>query len=59
LLSRTNNAAITALVAGIANAYPQRAGKAGLAVLTCRDFFEMDRARMVREHSTLNVQNGY
>jgi hypothetical protein len=49
LLRESNNVAVTAVVASICNAHPEKAGRAGLAVLTCREFFAMDRARMVRE----------
>jgi hypothetical protein len=51
LLRESNNVAMTAVVASICNAHPEKAGRAGLAVLTCREFFAMDRARMVREAS--------
>jgi hypothetical protein len=51
LLKESNNVAVTAVVASICNAHPEKAGRAGLAVLTCREFFEMDRVRMVQESS--------
>ena len=41
--------AVTAVVASVCNAHSEKTGKAGLAVLTCREFFAMDRARMVQE----------
>ncbi len=45
----SNNVATTAIVASVCIAYPARAGKAGLAVLSNREFFFMDRSRMVSE----------
>jgi hypothetical protein len=51
LLKDSNNVSVTAVVVGICNAYPEKVGTAGLAVLTCREFFAMDRARMVLESS--------
>jgi hypothetical protein len=51
LLRESNNVAVTAVVASVCNAQPEKAGRAGLAVLTCREFFAMDRARMVQELS--------
>jgi hypothetical protein len=53
LLRESNNVALTAVVASICNAHPGKAGRAGLAVLTCCEFFAMDRARMVKESSPL------
>jgi hypothetical protein len=51
LLKESNNVALTAVVASVCNAHPEKAGRAGLAVLTCREFFAMDRVRMVQESS--------
>jgi hypothetical protein len=51
LLKDSNNVSVTAIVVSICNAYPEKVGTAGLAVLTCREFFAMDRARMVLESS--------
>jgi hypothetical protein len=51
LLKDSNNVAVTAIVVSVCNAHPEKAGKAGLAVLTCREFFAMDRARMAQESS--------
>ena len=51
LLQDSNNVSVTAVVVRICNAYPEKVGTAGLAVLTCREFFAMDRARMVLESS--------
>jgi hypothetical protein len=49
LLRESNNVAVTAVVASVCNAYPEKVGRAGLAVLTCREFFAMDRVRVVKE----------
>jgi hypothetical protein len=51
LLRESNNVAVTAVVATTCNAHPEKAGKAGLAALTCREFFAMDLMRMAREAS--------
>jgi hypothetical protein len=51
LLRESNNVAVTAVVASVCNTHPEKAGRAGLAVLTCREFFAMDRVRMVQELS--------
>lgn len=54
LLRNSNNVAVTAVVASVCNAHPEKAGRAGLAVLTCREFFAMDRVRMVQESPPLD-----
>lgn len=54
ILRESNNVAMTAVVVSICNAYPEKAGRAELAVLTCCEFFAMDRARMVQESSALS-----
>jgi hypothetical protein len=46
LMTKSNNVAITAVVASAAIAYPGAAGSAGLSLLTCADFIELERARM-------------
>jgi hypothetical protein len=46
LLKRSNNVAITAVVASVATAYPHLAGQAAISLLLCPIFFELDRARM-------------
>ena len=49
LLRESNNAAVTAVVASLSIAHPRRAGKAGVSLLTCKTFFDLDRARMSHE----------
>ncbi len=52
-LVESNNVGVTSVVVSVSTAHPELAGKAGVAVITCRDFFEMDRWRMVNEsHSS-------
>ena len=48
-LSESNNVAVTAVVSSVCMAYPKSTGAAGLAVLSCEDFFEMDRSRQLNE----------
>ena len=52
LLDRTNNTAVTSVVAGMSNAFPRRAGEAALALLTCRELFGLDRGRVMHESET-------
>ncbi len=47
LLKDSNNVAVTAVVASVCNAYPDKGGRAALALLSSRELIEMDRARMV------------
>ena len=49
LLQKSNNVAITAVVASVCNAHPEKAGRAALPLLTSQDLIYMDRARMVQE----------
>lgn len=49
LLRDSNNVAITAVVASVCNACPDKGGRAALALLTSRDLIELDRARMASE----------
>jgi len=51
-LTDSKNVAVTAVVASVCNAYPHLAGKAAPALLTCQDFFELDRRRLIYESST-------
>jgi hypothetical protein len=55
LLCESNNVAVTAVVASLSNAYPMRAGKAALALLTCRELFSLDRDRMVHESQAASL----
>lgn len=49
LLRETNNVAVTAVVASVSNAYPDRAGCAAPVLLSSRDLIDMDRARTVQD----------
>jgi hypothetical protein len=49
LLRRSECAAVTAVVASIATAFPHQAGEAALVLLRCRDCILLDRTRMVSE----------
>jgi len=51
ILRGSNNVMATAVVASVCNAHPEKAGRAGLALLSSPDLIRMDRARIVREHS--------
>ena len=53
LLCESNNAAISAVVAGVSIAHPQLSGTAGLLLLTSPQFIELDRARMCYDHHPL------
>lgn len=56
ILRESNNVMATAVVASICNAYPEKAGPAGLALLSSRELILMDRARAVQEraHSAMS-----
>lgn len=47
LLTDSNNVAVTAVVASVSNAFPEKGGRAALAVLSNRELIDMDRGRMV------------
>jgi hypothetical protein len=51
LLSRTDNAAIAGVVAGVAIAFPFQAGEALLSLLSSKEYVELDRQRMVADFS--------
>ncbi len=51
LLQRSDNVAVTAVVASVAQAHPALAGTAAVALLTCPPFFHLDRARFVTDGS--------
>lgn len=51
LLRRSNNVAITGVVCGVAQAYPNQAGMAAVSVLMHPQFFRFDRARFVGDCS--------
>lgn len=51
ILRESNNVMATAVVASVCNAHPEKAGRAGLSLLSSPELIWMDRARMVQEHS--------
>lgn len=53
LLRRSDNAALTAVVASIATAHPHACGEALLVILSARDYIDMDRSRMAAESGIL------
>jgi len=54
LLRTSNNVAITAVVSSVAQAFPGPAAGAGIALLTCPAFFDLDRARYVYDGTNHN-----
>jgi hypothetical protein len=48
-LWEANNVALVAVVASVASAYPVRAGKVAVSVLTSKDLVDLDRSRSVAE----------
>ncbi len=51
IVRESNNVMATAVVASVCNAHPEKAGRAGLALLSSPELIRMDRARTVQEHS--------
>ena len=54
LLKRSNNVALTAVVASIAIAYPHLTGQAAISLLTCSILFKLDRIRIVGDYHPLS-----
>ncbi len=56
LLRNSNNVTLSAVVASICNAYPEKGSSAALALLSSPALFGLDRARMVQEsgHSMMS-----
>ncbi|KAA0255535.1 MAG: hypothetical protein EDX89_05590 [Acidobacteria bacterium] len=52
LLSRSNNAAITAVVLSVAQAWPQGTWRTILPLLAHREFFELDRGRWIADQGS-------
>lgn len=50
ILRRSDNAALAAVVASAATAYPHASGEALLVLLSVRDYVVVDRSRLVGEH---------
>lgn len=55
ILRRSDSAALAAVVASVAIAHPHRSGEALLALLSVRDYVQMDRSRMVGEHQVSSL----
>lgn len=58
LLSQSNNIAVTAVVASVATAYPDRVGNAAITVLTNRHFFRADLERSAGEAMNSRLMYG-
>lgn len=54
ILRESNNVMATAVVASICNAHPEKAGRAGPALLSSRELIGLDRIRMVKERPHLS-----
>jgi hypothetical protein len=55
VLQRSDSAALAAVVASVATAFPQRSGEALLALLSVQNYIEIDRSRWAREHDTSSL----
>lgn len=55
ILRRSDNAALTAVVASAATAYPYAAGEALLILLSVRDYITLDRSRMAGEQQMAGI----
>lgn len=51
ILRESNNVMATSVVASFCNAHPEKAGRAGLALLSSRELIRLDRVRAVQERS--------
>ncbi len=51
LLQDSNNVAVTAVVASVCIAHPDKCGRAGLALLSTQDIIDLDRSRMVHDQA--------
>ena len=49
LIRESNNVAVTAVVASVCNAYPEKGKRAALTLLSSQDLIDMDRGRIVSE----------
>ncbi len=52
VLRNSNNVMATGVVASVCVAYPDKAGKAGLALLSSREIVQLDRERLALEYSS-------
>lgn len=57
-LRKSESAAITAVVASIASAFPRVCGETLLVLLGCKEFVDLDRSRLSRESSPPSKMNG-
>lgn len=55
ILQRSDSAALAAVVASVATAYPHQSGETLLVLLSVRDYIEIDRSRMAGEHQTSSL----
>lgn len=55
ILQHSNNAATLAVVASICICHPRKVGAAGVSILGCREFFQLDIARRVSDRAPLAV----
>ena len=52
VLENSNNVMATAVVASVCVAYPNKAGRAGLALLSSREIVQLDRNRLAEEYGS-------
>ena len=52
IIKNSNNVMATSVVASVCVAYPEKAGQAGLTLLSCRDVVQLDRGRLALESGT-------
>src|SRR6202521_883656 len=57
LLRESNNVAVPAGVASLCVAHPEKAMRAGLALLSCRELIWLDRQRMASEHMSSSLSS--
>ena len=57
LLRKSNNVAITAEVSSACIAHPDKAGDAGITILSSKDLIQMDLSRSVHEHGGYSVSD--
>lgn len=59
ILRESNNVMATAVVASVCNAHPEKAGRAGLALLSSRELIRMDQERTVKERTHSPVSRSF
>jgi len=55
LLKESNNVAVTAVVASVCIAHPEKCGRAGLALFSSRDVVQLDRSRMANDRANPSI----